>query len=83
MPPPPGIQRVTYTAAYDPNDSELVIIRDVWGGISGPYGEHGGITSKEEADTKLFNLGYIRTEDWDLVSNGYYSARVSLMKAGE
>lgn len=60
----------TYQAAFNSEDNEVVVVRDVHAGISGPYGEFAA-DSLEAAERVLFNEGYLVSSPWgETTANG-------------
>lgn len=53
----------TYEAAFDPNDGEVTVIRNIHAGVSGPAGDYPADDLKAAEDA-LFNAGYLRTSEW-------------------
>lgn len=55
--------KIRYQAAFNPEDGEVVVIRDIHAGISGPYGEFTA-DSLEAAERVLFSAGYLISSSW-------------------
>lgn len=54
---------IKYQAAFNAEDGEVVITRDIRAGISGPFGEFAA-DSLEVAEHVLFDAGYLVTAPW-------------------
>lgn len=66
---------VTYTAVVSADEgAKLTIIRDVYAGISGPWGGLPEAATLGEVEQWLKDHGYTRAEDWKLTnaSNGLW-----------
>ena len=70
--------RVTYQAAFSPEDGTVTLIRDVRAGICGPWGEFPA-TSREEAAAALFAAGYLVAGVWDVASSGDHWVTLTAM----
>jgi hypothetical protein len=60
---------VTYQAAWTPQDQEVTVVRDVYAGISGPFGSYPA-ANREEAAAALFGAGYLVDGSWKVSSLG-------------
>lgn len=61
--------RISFSAAWTPQDNEVTVVRDVHAGISGPFGSYPA-TSRAEAAQVLFANGYLTCGDWKIARSG-------------
>ncbi|MGA5822199.1 hypothetical protein ACPC54_30570 [Kitasatospora sp. NPDC094028] len=54
---------IRYSAAFTPAEHEVTILRDVRGGVSGPFGDHPA-TTLADAENVLNGLGYAPATEW-------------------
>ncbi|MER8103216.1 hypothetical protein [Kitasatospora sp. NPDC094016] len=54
---------IRYSAAFNPAEHEVTILRDVRGGVSGPFGDHPAATLAD-AENVLNQLGYAPATEW-------------------
>jgi hypothetical protein len=62
-------ETVTYQAAWSPEEGVVTVVRDIYAGICGPFGDYPA-ASREEAAAVLFAAGYLVAGVWDEASSG-------------
>ncbi|GGX51477.1 hypothetical protein [Streptomyces noursei] len=70
---------VTYQAAFNAENGEVTVVRNIRAGISGPFGEY-PVDDLEAAERALFDAGYLVTSPWgELNVGGSRWCRLTLM----
>lgn len=63
--------QVSYEAGWNAEDQDVTVIRSIHAGISGPA-ETFHAETRDEAERKLFNAGYLVSGEWSEHVTGWY-----------
>lgn len=71
---------VKYELAFNPAERSATLIRSVYAGVCGPWGDAQDIDSREAAEAYAFGAGLIVSGDWTVTRLGEHYAPLTTFK---